>query len=146
MIETISNTDEFRECLAAKGLKPTYQRIMILDYLNKHKNKHLTVERIYEALAKKMPMLSLTTVYNTLNSFLKAGLVSAITITGTEVRYDLASTPHHHFLCRQCGQIIDVDVRCPIAKRKNINGCKIEEVHGYFKGLCKECAKKQRKQ
>jgi Fur family peroxide stress response transcriptional regulator len=145
MIKMVSNRDELREYLTENGLKPTYQRIMILDYLNKQKNKHLTVEKIFEALAKQMPMLSLTTVYNTLNSFLKAGLVSAITITGTEIRYDLVSTPHHHFLCRQCAKIIDVDIRCPIANRKNINGCKIEEVHGYFKGLCKECAKKQRK-
>jgi Fur family peroxide stress response transcriptional regulator len=146
MIETISNTDRLREHITANGLKPTYQRIMILDYLSKHKTEHLTAEKIYEGLVKRMPMLSLTTVYNTLSSFLKAGLVSAITITGTEVRYDLASTPHHHFLCRACGKIIDVDVRCPIANRKSIRGCRIEEVHGYFKGLCKDCVKKQRKQ
>lgn len=144
MIETISNTDEFRAYLTAKGLKPTYQRIMILAYLNRHRNMHLTVEKIYEGLIKRMPMLSLTTVYNTLSSFLKARLVSAITITGTEVRYDLATTPHHHFLCRECGKIFDVDVRCPIASRKSVNGCKVEEVHGYFKGLCKECMKKER--
>lgn len=127
-------------------MKPTHQRIVILDYIYKHKTEHLTAEKIYEALVKKMPTLSLTTVYNTLSSFLKAGLVSAITITGTEVRYDIAATPHHHFLCRECGKIIDVDIRCPVARRKNIRGCKIEEVHGYFKGLCKECVKKQRKQ
>lgn len=146
MIGTISNTDRLKEQIASNGLKPTYQRIVILDYLNNHKTEHLTAEKIHEGLIKRMPMLSLTTVYNTLSSFLKAGLVSAITITGTEVRYDPICTPHHHFLCRACGQIIDVDVRCPIANRKIINGCRIEEVHGYFKGLCKECVSKRRKQ
>jgi Fur family peroxide stress response transcriptional regulator len=146
MIETISNTSGLKERIAANGLKPTYQRIVILDYLNKHKTEHLTAEKIYEGLIKRMPMLSLTTVYNTLSSFLKAGLVSAITITGTEVRYDPVTMPHHHFLCKACGKIIDVDVSCPIANRKTIRGCRIEEVHGYFKGLCKDCLSKRRKQ
>ena len=145
MIETISNSEQLRDLLSDKGLKPTYQRLRILDYLNKHKDEHLTAERIYEALAKKMPVLSMTTVYNTLNSLLRVGLVSAVTITGTEVRYDFITTPHHHFLCRKCGRIVDIDVNCPVARRKSIEGYKIEEVHGYFKGICKDCSKKRRK-
>lgn len=135
-----------KETLAEKGLKPTYQRILILDYLHANVKKHLTAERIYEKLSRKAPTLSLTTVYNTLGSFLEAGLVSAITITGTEVRYELTTTPHHHLLCKQCGRIIDINIQCPNANRKNIQGYKIDEVHGYFKGICKSCLKKQRKQ
>ncbi len=146
MIEIIPNSKELRKLLTEKSLKPTYQRLMIVDYLHRHMSEHLTVEKIYNALSGQMPVLSMTTVYNTLNSFLKAGIVSAITITGTEIRYGFITSPHHHFLCRGCGDIIDVDVRCPIADRRSINGCKIEEIHGYFKGLCKKCLKKQRKQ
>jgi len=145
MIVITSNSKYSKELLMTNGMKPTYQRLMILDYLREHKTKHLTAEKIYYALSQKMPMLSMTTVYNTLSSFLKAGLVSAITITGTEIRYGFLTAPHHHFLCRICGQIFDIDVNCPVAERKSINGCRIEEVHGYFKGLCKECLKKQRK-
>lgn len=129
-----------------KGLKPTYQRLMIIDYLNKHKEDHLTAEMIYNALTDKMPMLSMTTVYNTLSSLLSAGLVSAITITGTEIRYGFITKPHHHFLCKDCGSITDIGVSCPVAERKVIDGNQIEEIHGYFKGLCKKCLKKRRKQ
>jgi Fe2+ or Zn2+ uptake regulation protein len=135
-----------KETLAQKGLKSTYQRILILDYLHANSNKHFTAELIYEKLSKRAPTLSLTTVYNTLSSFVEAGLVSAITITGTEVRYELTTTPHHHLLCKQCGRIIDINIKCPNANRKNIQGYKIDEVHGYFKGICKDCLKKQRKQ
>lgn len=146
MIGITTNSSEMKETLAEKGLKPTYQRILILDYLHANVKKHLTAERIYEKLSRKAPTLSLTTVYNTLGSFLEAGLVSAITITGTEVRYELTTTPHHHLLCKQCGRIIDINIQCPNANRKNIQGYKIDEVHGYFKGICKSCLKKQRKQ
>lgn len=132
--------------LKAKGLKPTYQRLMIMEYMDKHRTEHLTAERIYGDLSKKMPMLSMATVYNTLNSFLKTGVVSAITITGTEIRYGYITEPHHHFLCRICRRIIDLDVRCPVADRKEVSGHRIEEIHGYFKGICKDCLQKKRKQ
>ncbi|MDH4210110.1 MAG: transcriptional repressor [candidate division WOR-3 bacterium] len=146
MIGIIPNSKEMRKLLTDRGLKPTYQRLMIIDHLNKSKKSHLTAEKIYTALTDKMPMLSMTTVYNTLNSFLKAGIVSAITITGTEIRYGFITTPHHHFLCRNCGSITDIDIACPIAERKVVDGHKIEEIHGYFKGLCKKCLRKGRKQ
>jgi Fe2+ or Zn2+ uptake regulation protein len=146
MIGMIANSLHLKEILTAKGLKPTYQRILILNYLSGNTKKHLTTEQVYEALSKKTPTLSLTTVYNTLGSFLDAGLVSAITITGTEVRYELATTPHHHLLCKCCGRIIDIDIQCPNANRKSIKGYKIDEVHGYFKGICKSCLKRQREQ
>jgi Fe2+ or Zn2+ uptake regulation protein len=133
--------ERLKNLLEDKGLKPTYQRLKVLEYLDRHIDTHPTAEIIYEALSRNMPTISVTTVYNTLNAFLQTGLVSAETITGTEVRYDLVTHPHHHFLCRICGTIIDVDVTCPIveAKTKVINGHTIEEIHGYFKGVCENC-------
>ncbi|UCC11922.1 MAG: transcriptional repressor [candidate division WOR-3 bacterium] len=133
--------ERLKKLLEDNGLKPTYQRLKVLEYLDRHIDTHPTAEMIYDALSRNMPTISVTTVYNTLNAFLQTGLVSAETITGTEVRYDLVTHPHHHFLCRMCGTIIDVDVTCPVveAKTKVINGHTIEEVHGYFKGVCEKC-------
>lgn len=146
MIGIIPNNPATKKILMDKGLKPTYQRMMIINYLGKNRKNHLTAEKIYKALNDKMPMLSMTTVYNTLNAFLEAGIVSAITITGSEIRYGYITKPHHHFLCRACGTIIDIDISCPTAERKSVEGHKIEEIHGYFKGLCKKCLKRERKQ
>lgn len=146
MIKIITNRSDLKALLNVKGLKPTHQRILILDYLCAHNKKHFTAEQLYEALSKRTPTLSLTTVYNTLGSFVDTGLVSAITITGTETRYEHASRPHHHLLCKECGRIIDIDIKCPNAERKSIRGYKIDEVHGYFKGTCKSCLRKLRKQ
>ncbi len=146
-MKTISNVERVRKLLVSSGLKPTYQRLKVLEYLHKHKNNHPTVEMIYEALAGKIPTISMTTIYNTLNALLDKGLVSAETITGSEVRYDSVTNPHHHFLCLKCGKIIDIDIKCPLAlgKRKTINGHRIKEVHGYFKGLCEACYRKAKK-
>ncbi len=133
-----------KEILIGKGLKPTFQRLRILEYLQKH-NNHPTVEMIYEYLVKEIPTISKTTIYNTLNALVEKGIVCAITITGTEIRYDFKTFPHHHFLCRRCGKVIDIDIECPYVKKGQIDGHKIEELHGYFKGICKECLKKDKR-
>jgi Fur family peroxide stress response transcriptional regulator len=139
--------ENIKTLLKEKGIKPTFQRLKILEYLNNNLKNHPTVEMVYEELLKDIPTLSLTTVYNTLNNFLEKGLVSGVTITGTEVRYDFDTNYHHHFLCKLCGQIIDIDLKCAYAEGENreISGHRIDEVHGYFKGICKDCSKSARK-
>ena len=143
-MKTISDMERLKNTLKEKGLKPTYQRLKILEYLDKHENSHPTVEMIYEALSRKIPTMSMTTVYNTLSAFLEKDLVSEVTITGTEVRYDFVTTPHHHFLCKKCGKIIDINIKCPIANRKQIYGHRIDEFHRYIKGICKDCLKSEK--
>jgi Fe2+ or Zn2+ uptake regulation protein len=138
----ITNMEIIKNRMQATGLKPTYQRLKVLEYLQKHMDEHPTVEEIYEALLKEIPTISITTIYNTLNAFLEKGLVSAITITGTEVRYDYHTTHHHHFLCKQCGRIFDIDIQCPIVDKDVIQGHRVEEFHGYLKGICKWCAQR----
>lgn len=127
--------------LNSKNIQPSHQRIKILEILENNCD-HPNVNMIYELLCKEMPTISRTTVYNTLNTFVEKGLVSSLTITPEELRYDCITTPHHHLLCKACGRIIDVDVQCGIAAKREIDGHKIEEVQGYFKGICKECITK----
>ena len=137
--------EKLKNALISRGIKPTYQRIKILEYLEKNKN-HPTVEMIYNALYKKAPTLSKTTVYNTLEVFRKNGLLNVMTITGSELRYDINTEPHHHFLCRECGRIFDMNIKCPYLEKAKTAEHKIEEIHGYFKGICKDCLAKEKKQ
>ncbi len=127
------------------GIRPTYQRMSIYSYLDKNRN-HPTADKIYSDLVKKIPTMSRTTVYNTLDMFLKNKIIKVLTIKGNEARYDIDNSDHHHFLCRECGRIIDVDVKCPYGdgRSKSVDGHRIEEIHGYFKGICKDCLRKNR--
>ena len=140
-MKLITNMEKIKNRLKDKGLKPTFQRLKILEYMKNHEKQHPTVEMIYEALAPEIPTISVTTIYNTLNAFLEKGLVSAETITGTEIRYDLLTSPHHHFLCTECGKILDIEIRCPFMDREkeSVDGHKINSIHGYFMGICKKC-------
>jgi len=143
----ITNMEKIKTLLKEKGIKPTYQRLKILEYLSNNLNNHPTVEMVYEKLLYDIPTLSLTTVYNTLNNFLEKRLVFGVTITGTEIRYDFNTDCHHHFLCKKCGQIIDIDIKCAYAEGKKgiISGHRIDEIHGYFKGICKDCSENEGK-
>ena len=133
--------DNFVELLKRYDLKITPQRLEILKYLDKNRT-HPTANEIYSALKKKYPSLSKTTVYNSLEVLLKHEIIDQVNISKTESRFDLKKEMHHHFLCKVCGNIIDIDVKCPYLGDMMNGEHKIEEVHGYFKGICKGCLKK----
>ena len=138
----ITKLKSFKNRLQSKEIKPTYIRLKILDYLEKNK-VHPTAEAIYKALEKEIPTISRTSVYNTLSVFYEKGLATQLFITGLEARFDNNISPHHHFLCEKCGQIIDLDIECSYFKKENVKGHRITELHGYFKGICGECLKKK---
>ncbi len=130
--------EKYKKILNEHGIKPTFQRIKILEYLDHNKN-HPTVDMIYSALFKSIPTLSKTTVYNTLDVLRKKGLVSVLSSTEIEARYEYNFDFHHHFICRKCGKIIDIPISCILRDQLEAEGYKIEEVHGNFLGICKDC-------
>ena len=134
--------NQYLGILKEHGLKITPQRLEILKYLDLHRT-HPTVDEIYSALKKIHPSLSKTTVYNSVQILKKNNVIQSLTISSSELRYDFKQETHHHFLCTRCGNIIDIDISCPNAQKKVHGGHLVEEVHGYFKGICYTCRKKQ---
>ncbi len=137
--------DQFVKLLKAHDLKITPQRLEILKYLDKNRT-HPSANQIYLNLKKKNPSLSKTTIYNSLDALSKHNIIQELTISKSESRYDFKITPHHHFLCNKCGAIIDLEGRCPHTECPFLNKMqkdkhKIEEVQGYFKGICEKCLK-----
>jgi Fe2+ or Zn2+ uptake regulation protein len=135
--------DKYIQLLKDHKIKITHQRLEILKYLDERKN-HPTAEDIYEDLKKNQPSLSKTTIYNTVEKLKEEGVIQALDISG-ETRYDIKKNLHHHFLCIVCGKIIDIDLPCQNIEKITRQGYTIKEVHGYFKGICKECKKKKSK-
>lgn len=133
---------KIKEIFKEKGIKPSFQRIEIFNYIYKNKT-HPSISEIYENLSKKIPTLSKTTLYNTLKLFYRKNLVFEILIEEDEVRFDYMEKPHIHFKCKNCGKIYDVYKKCPIVNCKKVDGHKIEEYHIYLIGLCKNCKVKK---
>lgn len=135
--------DKYVEILRTNGLKVTPQRLEILRYLDTHRT-HPTADTIYSELKVANPSLSKTTVYNTLQHLGEHGLVHILNISGSESRFDSNINQHHHFLCKKCGSIIDINIDCPNAKVVEAGGHRIDEIHGYFKGVCASCIEKMK--
>ncbi len=136
------NTD-IKSILIKHGINPSFHRLKIFEYL-RDTRQHPTVDTIYEDIAVEIPTLSKTTVYNTVRALAEKGLVSAITIEDTEVRYDADTSLHGHFKCTACGALYDIDMRQlsignALPTGKKVQGHLVTERHIYLKGICREC-------
>jgi Fe2+ or Zn2+ uptake regulation protein len=140
------SVDKYVALLKSHHLKVTYQRLRILEYIDHHRN-HPTADTIYTVLRKDNPSLSRTTVYNTLDILTDAGIVHRLTICPTEHRYDITQEMHHHFICKECHRIYDIDFSCPnvasIKEKAFAQGHEIQEIEGIVKGLCHDCRQKK---
>ncbi|NLN69299.1 MAG: transcriptional repressor [Chloroflexi bacterium] len=126
--------------LTRKGIRPSYQRIRIMAYLNQSE-RHPTVEDIFAALSLEIPSLSKATVYNTLHTLIEAGLVRVLNIEHDAQRYDPILENHGHFRCERCGQIFNFDIDMGQINTAGLQGFQIEKKDVYFSGLCPECQK-----
>jgi Fur family ferric uptake transcriptional regulator/Fur family peroxide stress response transcriptional regulator len=125
--------------LQAFGIKPSLQRIAIMEYLMNHP-VHPTVDTIFNDLYPAIPTLSKTTVYNTLKLLSEQGAISAIHIDEKNVRYDADISLHAHFKCKRCGCMFDLPVKGFDSIRiEHAGDLLITESHLYYKGYCERC-------
>jgi len=131
----VENVGDF---LKAHGIKPSYQRVKIYEYLM-NTIEHPTVENIYNALSGDIPTLSKTTVYNTLKTFIEKEIAMVITIDENETRFDADTGHHGHFKCQVCHSVYDFDVKMDEVKLEALEGFEIKEKQMFYYGICKNC-------
>ena len=126
--------------LLSFNVKPSVQRLAIMDYLLTHRT-HPSIEEIYMALCDDIPTLSKTTVYNTLKLFVEHGAAQMLTIDEKNVCYDGDISLHAHFLCKKCNKIFDLPAPAVdgLVDQMNEGGFQMEEAHYYYRGLCPKC-------
>jgi Fe2+ or Zn2+ uptake regulation protein len=134
----LKNIENVSEYLKSNGIKPSYQRIRIFEYLM-HTTAHPTVDTIYRALVPEIPTLSKTTVYNTLNLFVENQITHLISIEENEARYDADTSLHGHFKCLYCQQVFDFEIEADQLRYSGPEGSEVREKHVYYKGLCSGC-------
>jgi len=90
-------------------LRPTKQRILLANLILDGKNKHFTAETIQKEVSTKGHNISLATIYNCLNKFVKVGLLKQIDQQGEVTIFDTNVSHHHHFQNQNTGELIDID-------------------------------------
>ena len=100
-------TAQLIEILTEAGIRPSAQRLSVLEYLT-GTTCHPSADRIYEDVHAMQPTLSRSTVYNTVKLFLDKGVIETVAGDSSECRYDYFHKPHAHFQCRQCRKVYDI--------------------------------------
>ena len=109
--------------------------------------EHPSAETLFQQLKSEIPDLSMGTVYRNLNLFKQQGLaMSVATVAGVE-RFDGNTCPHVHFICNDCGAVIDLEaMQVPDSLSQAAQQCCGGQVTGCqlsFTGICQICLKKQ---
>ena len=106
---------------------------------------HPSAEWVYEHVKAEMPDISLATVYRNLSLFKDQGLIMSLgTVKGVE-RFDGNTLPHVHFVCTECGCIVDLPgISVPEELNAAVSrdsGGRVDSCQLTFTGLCGSCRK-----
>ena len=93
----------------------TRQRLLVLDIINSSYS-HLTAEGVYIEARKKMPKISLGTVYRNLGVLTEAGEIRRIVLENQPERFDRCYPAHDHIVCPGCGAVRDIPPELSMAK------------------------------
>lgn len=132
------------ELLGACGIRPSQQRIAILDYLTAV-TSHPSADQVFAELSPKMPTLSKATVYNTLNLFAEKGAARLVTIDPVERRFDADMRLHAHFRCNACECLTDIFIT-PEQQNQVMSMTPNNDIFTadiYFSGICPNCKTKR---
>ncbi len=99
-------TSEPARVLRQAGLRVTPQRLAVArEVMNR---QHPTAAEVYDAVHAQFPTMGLATVYATLNTMSRCGLVRPLPFADA-VRFDANVSPHANLICTRCGQITDFE-------------------------------------
>ena len=127
--------------LRERGQRVTPQRLAIARTV-RELDRHTTAETVFARVSEQMPGVSLPTVYATLDLLEELRLVRRVpTEAGTAV-YDPRTEDHHHLVCRECGEIMDVDApvdRGELLAAAGTLGFTADDAQVVVRGVCASC-------
>ena len=119
----------------------TIQKRIIMEELEKTK-KHPTAELLYGEVKKRLPEISIGTVYRNLDILAKDGTAQKLVDSKRKNRFDGNPEIHFHIECSNCGRVDDLPENIAEVLKKDIDQETGYEVNGYnlyFYGICPDC-------
>ena len=104
--EVESRMQAFREMCKRRGLRVTPQRTEVFRAVART-DEHPDADVVLRRVRRRIPNVSLDTVYRVLYRLEDEGLISRVQVSSDRLRFDANSDRHHHFVCSQCGIIRD---------------------------------------
>ncbi len=131
-----------------KKTRMTRQRRVILEEIRRT-NSHPAADEIYERVRKRLPRISLGTVYRNLDVLCELGEIQRLELSGAMKRYDGIPNKHYHIRCVCCGRVDDAPIAPLNELEDDLYGTTVYEIIGHnleFTGLCPLCSRQQHQQ
>lgn len=130
-----------------KKTRTTKQRQVILEEIKKV-SSHPTADEVHALVRKKLPKISLGTIYRNLEFLAGKNQILRLDGAGNQRRYDGNTADHFHLRCIQCGQVKDLLIDYPREMEEKaaletdyeLLSCRLE-----FVGFCPRCKTKKQK-
>ena len=138
----------FRQLCREHGLALTPQRREILRAVL-DLDDHPTADRVHAALSRRRVRVSRATVFRTLESFARLGVITRACHPGSSVRYDSRTDLHHHLICLQLRSgdrlLRHAPRRAAGPRHLRRLGFVVSDFRVQLRGLCQECRQQEDK-
>jgi Fur family peroxide stress response transcriptional regulator len=137
----LTSTRPFRELCHEHGIAVTHQRQVLYEVMSAM-HGHPSPEEVYARVKKKVPAISLATVYKNIHLFVESGVFREVSMHHGSVRVEMNGEPHHHMVCSKCKRITDIGEKelGLVAKRDRLPGGFLVERYAVdVIGVCAKC-------
>ena len=137
----------FKAAIRRAGVKLTHQRLEIFTEVARS-IEHPDAETVHREVQKRLPTVSLDTVYRTLWLLIDLGVLTTLGPPRERARFDANMRAHHHFVCMHCGLARDFSSPAFDALRVpgNVKAWgRVVRTLVEVRGCCTPCAKKQKR-
>ena len=114
------------------------QRELITEIL-KNRRDHPTADMIYNSARDVDPNISLGTVYRNLKLLADEGMIMTLETEDKRLHYDGDISRHSHFICTDCGKIIDLFKPAETPKELKELGLTVSGEKCIYYGQCTDC-------
>jgi Fur family transcriptional regulator, ferric uptake regulator len=139
----VTNADEVLALVRARGGRATSSRRILLEVLFDAGHHHLSAEELAEAIQVRAPDVHISTIYRNLEDLERLGVVVHTHLGHGAATYQLASLAHAHFICEECGAMIEAPDELFEGLERTARsrfGFVIDPHHFAMLGRCANCA------
>ena len=136
---------QFRGVCEQAGLAVTHQRQVIYEVLTGIEG-HPSPEEVYARVKRRIPSISLATVYKNIHLFIESGIFRQVSLHHGSMRVETNHAAHHHLVCTECKSISDIDadvLGLRTDERRLPGGFLVQRLAVDVLGLCEACQQRR---
>jgi len=137
----VDESRSFRELCQENGIAVTHQRQVLYEVM-KSMHGHPSPEEVYARVKKKVPAISLATVYKNIHLFVESGVFREVSMHHGSQRVEMNREPHHHMVCSKCKGITDLgekELGLVMTPTRLPGGFLVERYAVDVIGICAKC-------